>query len=198
MNEEVRRIVSLIGFNLQNLERLLQQNKIEKVNIRFPYGVIRKADHFRDRLSFIKDDTLRTNLAYHLMLTDLYRWILNRFDIALTAKEMLIKEGISLMGNIIEAVIRHTAKNLTGKDNFGFYKACSILLEHNIISKEQKKDLEWLWGMRCKQHIFTLPDAEYGKYNLKDYNRAILIWHDLEETLRRAKNRIRFKRRLSR
>ena len=167
---------------------MLKGNGIENVDIRFPRGVIRTANHFRNRLNFVTDYTLRTNLAYHLMLSDVYRWILNRFDIDLTAMEMLIKEGISLMGNIIEAVIKYTIRKLTGKSKLGFSKACSILVEHNIISKEQKKALQEVWNMRCKEHILNLSDTEYGKYTLQHYNRTIQIWHDLEKTLQKAKD----------
>ena len=183
-------LVRKISDDMQNLESLLQAESIESVNIRFPRGVIRTADHFRNRLSFVNDYVLKTNIAYHLMLTDVYRWILNRFDISLTAQEMLIKEGISLIGNIIEAILKHISKHLgASSPDIGFSKTCTILVEHNIISKEQKKNLEWVWGiMRCKEHIFTLPNAEYGKYTLEHYNRVIQVWRDLERSLQKAKN----------
>jgi hypothetical protein len=186
--EYIEYIVNQISNLFQELEYQIEKNKLEKVEIDFPKGVIRTADFYRSRLTFISDEVLKTNIAYHLMLSDVYRWILNRFKIYLVAKEMLIKEGISLFGNILEAVLLHTAKLLKpDEEKIRFYRACTILVEEGIISKEMKKELEWVWSMRCKEHLASLPEREYGKYKLEDYNRTVLIWQSLEEKLRDAK-----------
>lgn len=189
----INELIENISVDLQKLEELLYNSSTKKVNIRFPRKVIRTADYFRSRLVFISDDTLRTNIAYHLMLSDVYQWILNRFDIALTAKELLIKEGISLMGNIIEAIIVHIARNITSdsKDRIGFKKACTILVENKIITAELKRDLMWVWGMRCKEHLPNLKETEYKKYELEHYNKTIKIWHDFENQLKKWKENIK-------
>ena len=77
MKEEIQNLVERISLDFQELEKLLKQSKEENINIKFPRGVIRIANNFRGRLIFINEDTLKTNLAYHLMLSDVYRWILN-------------------------------------------------------------------------------------------------------------------------
>lgn len=184
---QINKLIENISAELQDLEKLLHDSSPKRVDIRFPRKVIRTAEYFRTRLGFINDDTLKTNIAYHLMLSDVYRWILNRFDIALTAKELLIKEGISLIGNIIEAIITHIARNITSNSNerIGFKKACTILVENKIITDELKKDLLWVWGMRCKEHLLNLKETEYKKYELKHYNNAIRIWHNFENQLKR-------------
>jgi hypothetical protein len=184
----IENIVNWISKLFQELENQIKKNKLEKVEIDFPKGVIRTADFFRSRLTFISDEVLKTNIAYHLMLSDVYRWILNRFKLDLIAKEMLIKEGISLFGNILEAVLLHTAKLLKpDEEKIGFFRACTILIKKGIISKEMKKELEWVWSMRCKEHLASLPEREYDKYKLEDYNRTVLIWRSLEKNLRDAK-----------
>lgn len=190
---QINELIENISVELQKLEELLYNSSTKKVNIRFPRKVIRTADYFRSRLVFISDDTLRTNIAYHLMLSDVYQWILNRFDIALTAKELLIKEGISLMSNIIEAIIVHIARNITSdsKDRIGFKKACTILVENKIITAELKRDLMWVWGMRCKEHLPNLKETEYKKYELEHYNKTIKIWHDFENQLKKWKENIK-------
>jgi hypothetical protein len=184
----IENIVNWISKLFQKLENQMKENKLEKVEIDFPKGIIRTANYFRSRLTFISDEVLKTNIAYHLMLSDVYRWILNRFKLDLIAKEMLIKEGISLFGNILEAVLLHTAKLLKpDEEKIGFSRACTILVEKGIISKEMKEDLEWVWSMRCKEHLASLPEREYGKYKLEDYNMTVLIWRSLEKKLRYAK-----------
>ncbi|MDD2778428.1 MAG: hypothetical protein PHI16_06035, partial [Methanocellales archaeon] len=110
--EEISELVNDIGVKLQLLEAKLQNYGIEKVNIRFSRGFLRKTEHFADRLSFIQNKILKRNLTYHFLLSDVYRWILNRFDIALTAKEMVIKEGICLFGNIIDAIVTDVADRI--------------------------------------------------------------------------------------
>jgi hypothetical protein len=184
----IKYIIDQISNLFQKLEEQIKEYKLEKVEVKFPRSVIRTANFFRGRLTFISDEILKTNIAYHLMLIDLYKWILNRFDIALTAKEMLIKDGISLWGNIAEAVLLHVAKLLKADEKkIGFYKACTILYKNGIISRQMKEDLKWLWSMRCKEHLANLPEREYYKYNLDQYNKSASIWQSLEEMLRNAK-----------
>ena len=135
--EEIAELVDEISKKLQLLEKKLQDYDTEKVEIRFPRGFLRRAVYFRGRLSFIQDETLKRNLAYHFLLSDVYRWILNRFDIALTAQEMIIKEGLSLFGNIIAAIVVDIANRIkTPQNKRGVSASITILVKNNIISKE--------------------------------------------------------------
>jgi hypothetical protein len=189
MKEEIQKLVDQIGESFQILEKILKKENIKKVDIHFPRGVIRTAKFFRDRLTFLKKETLKRNIAYHLILTDVYQWLLNRFDIELTGKEMIIKEGICLYGNIIAAIIVPIAQQLLKiEKGTGFNKAASVLVEHEIIPPEFKKELVWLWSVRYKEHIENLQDWECEKYYLEDYNRAVLIWQMLEDFLKEAEN----------
>jgi len=181
-------LVRKISDYLERLESKLQANNIPAVEIRFPRGVIRTANLFRNRLLFIGDKTLRSNLAYHLMLTDIHKWVLNRLRLVGVAREMYIKEGITLLGNIVESIVCHVAQKIKPNEKPGFSKACTILLKSKIITKNQKVKLEWLWGMRCKEHLQNLKEREFRKYTLKHYNLAVLIWQGLENSLRTAKN----------
>jgi len=110
--KSVQVIENQIGGKIDELERLIKEDNIEKVKIPFPCGVIRKADYFRNELYFIDDYTLNTNVAYHLMLGDFYDWLFNRFNIGLTVKEMLIKQVICLYANIIEAISKYIVTKL--------------------------------------------------------------------------------------
>jgi len=186
--DEIQKLVIEIGEKLQKLEELLQENEIESVNIRFPRGVIRKAVYFRQsRIWFLRDSILKRNLSYHLQLTDVYRWILNRFDIGLTGREMLIKEGLSLFANIIAAIIISISGKIINVEKIGFQRATTVLVKNNIIDSKLKKDLLWLWGIRCKEHVESIKDWELQKYSLNDYNRAVEIWHTLIENLKKAR-----------
>ena len=184
----IQKLVRELSKNFKQLEGLIKDNKMERVNIGFPRGVIRKASEYRAQLPVIKDGTFKRNIAYHLMLNDVYRWLLNRFDIDLTAKEMIIKEGICLFGNITAAIVKNLAqKNTTSR--MGLKLATTILMQKGIITEDLRKELRWIWGIRNKEHIESLIDMEYQKYNTKDYDRAIRIWHALVEQLTQAKEK---------
>lgn len=177
-----------IGRLFFELEGHMKRNDIERVDIRFPRGIIRTAQFFRDELYFIDDNTFKTNLAYHLMLTDIYRWMLNRFDLRFTAQEMLIKEGICLMGRICGDISQYMAKNLVNKEKIGINSSLTILKENDIIDAELRKRLKYLWGQRNKIHLSTVKLREYGVYDLKKYNESIDTWIQFKTSLQ--KNRI--------
>ena len=104
----------MIGRELEELEKLIKENRIGKTYIRFPWGVISKAEDIRMKwLLFIKNYDLRTNIAYHIMHLQFNAWIMSRFNIVLTVREMIIKDSISTMGNLVDAIAIHTAKKIT-------------------------------------------------------------------------------------
>ena len=76
--KELMDAVSLVSSNLQMIQDYLSENPklISKSQIRFPRGFIRPASLFRDRLSFIEDAKLKSNLSYNMMLTDINHWII--------------------------------------------------------------------------------------------------------------------------
>jgi len=62
--------------------------------IRIPPGYIRTADEFRAMLEIPITSQLKTNVAYHLILSDLYSLLLNRYKVWGTLREMIIKSQI--------------------------------------------------------------------------------------------------------
>lgn len=173
---------------LSELEELIHRNDIERVDIRFPRGVLRTAKSFRDEMYFIDDYIFKSNLAYHLMLTDIYRWMLNRFDIALTAQEMLIKEGICIIGGICGDISQHIAIRLIHKNRIGVSGSLTLLKDKNIIDAELKKKLKHLWGQRNKLHLSSVNMRELGVYDLNKYNEAIYTWKQFKTALQISKN----------
>ena len=185
MHTDYQNQISKLFFKM---ERYMQSNDIERADIMFPRGVLRTADYFREELCFIDNPTFQSNLAYHLMLSDLYRWLLNRFDIKLTAKEMIIKEGICLFGNICGSICQYYGKRiLNSKDDVGLKTSLSLLIDNKIIDQDLKKKIRYLWGQRNKEHISSLKIVEFKKYDLDKYNNAVDTWIELKEALKKAK-----------
>lgn len=182
-------LVERISRDLQKLQDSLKASEDKRTYIRFPRGFLRSATSFRRRYWFIKDDNLRRNIAYSLILSDVYRWMLNRTDLVGTAREMLIKEGICLMGCLAESITKHVLHGICGKN---YEKRVDKLLELKIIDTSVHEKLKWLWKYRTREHLFLLTEREHNHYQLEHYNKAILAIEGLRSSLAqhsREKNR---------
>ena len=182
MSESRRDLVERIGRDLQKLEDQLKASADERTEIRLPRGFIRTAYYFRKRYWFVNDENLRANIAYALILSDVYRWMLNRTGLIGTAREMLIKEGICLMGCLAESITKITLHGICGK-NYG--TRVNKMRELKIIDAELQSKLKWLWKYRNREHLFLLEDREYQRYTLEHYNEAIRTIEGLRSSLAR-------------
>jgi len=153
------------GRLLQEIQDYCGRNYKEDAKVRFPRGFLRTAESQRTRLPFVKDADLKSNLAYTLILSDVVLWLLNRTDIAATAKEMLIKLFIFLGGSLTESITKDYLKGICGK---GYKERTKYLLDNGIIDNSLKEDLDWAWDTRNNMHLFMLEEREYEN----DYNTA--------------------------
>lgn len=192
MAELIEKLVARIGADLQALENHLKTKGDRRLTIRFPRGYLRTARQFRERYWFIRDAILRRNIAYTLILSDVYRWLLNRTDLWGTAREMIIKEGQCLIGSLCESITKDAARNICGK-KVGFKERTAAMVKNGMIPEALKNDLDELWDWRNREHLFLLDEWEYGKYTLKQYNNSIRTLWALRESLdgffRRQKTR---------
>jgi hypothetical protein len=170
-DEQLKETLERVGGDLQSIQDYVQRDFSRACKIRFPRGFIRTAVYFRSRLAFVADATLRQNLSYALMLHDVQHWALIRTDLTGTAKEMLIKDAIVLLGNISETL---TKLPLSASAQRKSYKKRTKRLESlGIITPALHADLDWLWDTRCNCHFFLVTMREYGHYEVADYNRAV-------------------------
>ncbi|PYI94731.1 MAG: hypothetical protein DME97_00155 [Verrucomicrobia bacterium] len=121
-------------------------------------------------MAFISDKTLRENISYALMLHDVQHWVLVRTDLMGTAKEMLIKDAIVLLGNIAETLTKLPLSVSAQKKSYK--KRTEWLEKMAVITAALRANLDWLWDTRCNCHFFLVTMREYGHYTLDDYNRA--------------------------
>ena len=145
--------------------------------VRFPNGFIRRATSQRARLPFITDQALKSNIAYTMILSDAILWLYLRTDIFGTAKQMLTKLYVFLMGSISESITKDYLTGICG----GPYKArTKDLLDKGIISAELQQDLDWLWDSRNRMHLFQLGSAEYkNEYDLICHMRCVATFRAL-------------------
>jgi len=173
-----------VSEKLQAINDYLGNRNYDGAKIRFPRGYLRSCAHHRSKYCFLSDKTLKSNIAYANMTTDIFRWLLNRTDLALTAKEMIVKQGISLMGSVAETIVKERMKGKPGsgrKQNFG--KRVESMRKLHIIDKKLESELCWLWDMRNRIHLMLLTEPEYNKYKIKHYNRAVIALRDLRIAL---------------
>lgn len=173
--------VARVGRDLQAIQDYVGRDFRQPCKIRFPRGFLRSASHFRERLAFVADQTLRENLGYALMLHDVQHWMLVRTDLGGIAKEMVLKDAIMLLGNVAEALTKVPLVKTWQKEA---YKQRTQRLERlGIISAALHTELNWLWSTRCKCHLFQVDSREYGHYTSADYSRAVMTLRNLRDAL---------------
>ncbi|MBP7792401.1 MAG: hypothetical protein KA120_05000 [Candidatus Goldbacteria bacterium] len=182
--KNIENLVKNMSDELQQLEELIKINGINKVSIKFPRCFIRTADYFREKYNFIYRKPLIDNIAYCLQVSDIYRWILNRFDLDFTAKEMLIKQGIVYLSSVIEAMCWYFVKYfLKVEPNKKFSKNLIKLKNKNFFSNELLKNIEEFKKKRDNIHLQRLEHKELKKYTINDYNEGIKIIHKIKEEI---------------
>ena len=180
-DNELRTAVGRISKDLQDVQNYLGDRNHPDAKIRFPWGYLRRAAGFREEIAFINDPALKRNLAYAHITSDIYRWLINRTTIVGTAREMILKEGICLVGAIVESLTKAVGIELgvCGKQT-SYEERCARLRVEGIVSPELAGELLWLWRIRRNEHLFLVDGIEYQAYELRHYNRAIIALRSLK------------------
>jgi hypothetical protein len=181
-DEELKEAVSQASALLQSIhEYCVEQNhpwsELEAAKVRFPRGFIRPAAYQRHRLPFIKDQNLKSNLAYTLLLSDAILWLGMRTDLAGTAQEMLTKLYIFLIATLCESITKDYLKGICGKN---VKSRNEFLAAKGIINENLQRELDWLWDTRNRMHLFQLEEREYEtSYNKGSHMRCIFAFREL-------------------
>ena len=150
--------------------------------VRFPRGYILTANAYRRTLPCVHDAHTQSNLSYALMTLDVLRWLGVRTNLTGTALEMVIKEAICLLGSICECLTVRKGVEGLGR-GAGFSNRTTRLVQMGIIEENTKTDLDWIWDIRCREHLVDLDHAEFGHYGPADCNRAIKAFRELRDGL---------------
>jgi hypothetical protein len=173
------------GRLLQEISDFVAKNpKLEKsAQVRFPRGFIRSAEHFRNQFSFVDDKILKKNISYALMTHDVFRWIVTRTDIVGQAEDMIIKEGICLIGYVCESISIYPGAYGLGRGN-SFSRRIEQLVSIKILSDDDRKELKWLWEKRNQHHLIDNKFAEFDHYTMNDWVRSLAAYRNLRDKLR--------------
>lgn len=184
-DEELAVAVAKAGELLQEIQNYVKRDFSKPAKVRFPRGYIRPASEGRTRLGFLDTSHLKSNISYTMLLSDVQHWLLVRTDLSGTAKEMVIKLQIFLLGSIIESSTKVFLKGKCG----GNYAKRTAYLEHSgIITAGLHTELDWLWELRNKMHLFQLDNTEWLSidYTVASHNRAVRAFKALIEALNNA------------
>lgn len=173
-DHKLERVAEMISSGLQEIQDYLGARNNKKGRIRFPRGYIKRASHHKSNFWFISDQVVKDNLSYNLIVADVYKWIANRTNLRGIAKDMLVKQGIVLMGSIAETVLQTAMKGIIGKKH-KFKERTKRMMRKSIISNDLKNELDWLWDKRKKIHIYLSSMSEFQHYKVSDYNLSLRI-----------------------
>lgn len=135
-------------------------NLNRNTDIKFPGGVITQANVYRDKLPFISNDKegdiLKTNISYTLMITDVYQWMLRRFWFWGVVKEMIIKNLICLLGNVVESVCKYICEkcDLAKSINDDDLRKIKKFVEEELEDKYTEDNI--------KGYLGNLPNRDVG------------------------------------
>lgn len=181
-DEELEAAITEASALLQEIQNYVRRDFSKKAKVRFPRGFLRTAAEMRRRLTFLPRSALKANISYTMMLSDVQHWLLVRTDISGTAKEMIIKLQVVLLGSIIESM---TKAYLRGSCGGGYKRRTEYLEQNGIISKALRQDLDWLWDIRNRIHLFGIDSTEWlsNYYTVSSHNRAGKAFRGLLEAL---------------
>jgi len=114
--------------------------------------------------------------------SDVFRWVINRTTIKGVARDMIIKETICLMAQIIESITFDLLKGYFPGKKIDYYKKrTNKLQEIGFIDENLKQELHWVWDTRQNQHMFLMAVREHEHYQVKDLNRAVRATSSLRD-----------------
>jgi len=159
----------------------------KEARVRFPRGFIRPARLQRSRVPFVRDQALKDNIAYTLILSDTVLWLMLRTDLWGVPREMLTKLYVFLIAAVCESITKDYLLGVCGKS---FKRRNEYLLSQGIIDPELKDDLDWLWDTRNRMHLFKLKEREYrSDYTDECHERCVRTFRALLAALK-ARGRI--------
>lgn len=180
-NDEIEELVVKASDALKILQGEFGRKNVALARVRFPRGFIRTAAECRQTLPNIGTEIQRRNASYALMTSDIFRWIAVRTDLSGPALSLVVKESIAVIGVICEWLTKEgTRGSASGRP---YAERTKKLVELNQINQSLKDELDWIWGVRCKEHFYDIETLEHDKYTRADYGRALTAYSTLRDYL---------------
>ena len=188
--DKLRRLVLKASENLNQIQKIVGRSNIVDARVKFPRGYFRTTDQTRKLLPVtygIFDETKIRNICYSLQMADLLRWLAIRTDLDGMLLSQVVKEFICIHGHAIDYILTASSEELgLSVEEKPFKKRSSALVAARHIEPETKRDIDWIWDIRCREHPDKLDDLETTYYRRSDANRARKIFEDFCEEVGKA------------
>lgn len=116
------------------------------------------------------------------MFLDVLRWLGNRTDIFGTARNMLFKQGLVIIGSVIETICVKCTEDIIGRSH-NFKERTRRMVIKDMITKQLKDSLDCIWDKRSNVHIYLVSLSEHEYYKSDDFNKAKLALNQLRDQL---------------
>ncbi len=181
---ELAEVVARVGTLIQEISDYANEHPGSEplAKLRFPTGFLRTAGFHRDRLQFIANVNLRRNLSYACMTHDVFRWLIVRTNLSGQARDMVIKEAICLTGSVCETLTIWPGERGLGKRK-SFADRAARLRELGVITAQVETDLNWVWDIRCREHIAGVEIQEWNHYTTQHWRRSVTALRALRDGL---------------
>jgi len=169
------------GTALQVIQNEHGRNNVVAARVRFPRGFIQTAGTHRLQLPNLGTDVQRRNASYGLMTLDVFRWLAVRTDLSGPALSLIVKEAICVIGALCEWLTKEATRG--NGSSRPFTTRTARLVTGSVIDAGLKADLDWLWDIRCNEHLHAVASLEHEMYERADYNRALTAFTALRDKL---------------
>jgi hypothetical protein len=178
---QVDELVTTASVAMQELQNELGSQNIPAARVRFPRGFIGTAATHRHTLPNLGSEVQRRNASYGLMTLDIFRWLLVRTDLSGPALSMIAKESIAVLGALCEWLTKAATHGHASSRPYA--QRTAKLVELGRIEPALKVELDWVWGLRCNEHLHEVTELEVQMYSRDQYNRAFAAYSSLRNIL---------------
>jgi hypothetical protein len=174
-NQELAAAVSEASEIHQAIQDYCSRTNREDAKIKFPRGLIRTADTYRERFPSYLDRDKVSNCCYSFMFLGVLWWLSSRTDLAGIAKQMVLKSAIITLGTILEACLYvpklPKSKSLSNQCSAGVKDRVENAHKRGWISEAERDALKQLWDHRTNVHQKKIQtDSELDLYNVDHVN----------------------------
>ena len=180
-DEELQELAEEADIALGTIQRECGRDNVVAARIKFPRGYLHTAQSARQQLPDIGTEVQRRNVTYALMNIDVLRWLVVRTDVSGTALSMIVKNAICIRGTILEWMTKEATRGHAS--NRPYRQRTEKLVELGVIDEDLKEELDWVWDVRCREHIHESDTLEHDEYSREDYNRALRAYTALRKAL---------------
>jgi len=178
---ELEKLVTTANEALAAIQDECGRTNVPEARVRFPRGFILPAGTYQAGLPDLGTKVQRHNASYALMVIDVFRWLCVRTDLSGVALSMVVKESICVLGALCEWLTKEATRGEGTRRSY--VKRTEKLVQLAVITDAEKAELDWIWEVRCSEHLHEVASLEINKYSRRDYNRALEAYIALRAAL---------------